>query len=130
MLFLFLGDEHVERGDDEEGEDSADGHSPDEDEADGVAGGGTGADHEDKREVAEDGREAGHEDRAEAGEGGAADGFEFRVAIALQVVREFHDEDAVFCDEADERHEADLRVDVHRGRPSIGPEWHIRRGHS
>ncbi len=51
------------------------------------------------------------------------------MAIALHVVREFYNEDAIFCDQADERHEADLREDVHSGRPSIGPEWHIWRGH-
>ena len=40
----------------------------------------------------------------------------------LQLVRELDDQDAVFRDQSDQRHQADLRIDVERRRPAIGEE--------
>jgi len=59
---VFLGDQHVERGNDEECEDGADGHSAHQDEADGIAGGGPVTRMRGKWPIY--GCQAGHEDRA------------------------------------------------------------------
>ena len=69
---MLLCDEHVERGDDEEGEDGADGHSTHQDEADRVAGGGAGSCYEDEGKVPKHGCQAAHEDRAVVATGLAA----------------------------------------------------------
>ena len=43
------------------------------------------------------------------------DGVEFVAALLLELVGKLHDQDAVLGDEADERDEPDLAVDVHGG---------------
>ena len=57
------------------------------------------------------------------------DGGDFVETPLLQFVREFDDEDGVFRNQADERDEPDLRVNVHRRRPAVGEEGHVRARH-
>ena len=59
---------------------------------------------------------------------GLADRLELRQPGCLLRVGELDDEDAVLRDEADERDETDLGVDVERRRPAVGqPNVHARR---
>ena len=59
-----LRDEHVERGNKEEGEQGPERHAGHKDKADAVSSGGPWAAHQDQREVAEHGRDGGHEHRS------------------------------------------------------------------
>ena len=79
--------------------------------------------------MAHHGRNRRHQHRPQPHSRGVAHGFEFGETLELAAVGEFHDQDSVFGDQSNERHEAHLRIDVESGRPSIGPERNIRRGH-
>ena len=79
--------------------------------------------------MAHDRRDGRHQNRTQPHACGISDRLELHETLALAAVREFHNQDAVFRNEADQRDEADLRVDVESRRPTIRPEWHIRRGH-
>lgn len=111
-FFLFGGDEEVDGGDDEEGEEGADGHAGGDGDTDVVSGGSAGAGNKDERHVPHDGGSGGHEDGAESCGGSFEDGIVFIHALFHELIGEFDDEDAVFRDEADEGDETDLGVDV------------------
>ena len=57
------GEEHVDRGHDEQREDRADDHAADEHDADAVARAGAGSGREHQRKVADHGRRGRHQDR-------------------------------------------------------------------
>ena len=75
------------------------------------------------------GGHGGHENRTETHPRCFAHGFELVHSSALALVGELDDEDAVLGNEADQSDQSHLRIDVHRRRPSVGPERDVRRGH-
>ena len=107
-------DQHVDRRHDEQREHRADDHAADQHDADAVARAGAGTGREHQRKVTDDGRRRRHQDRTQP----RAGGFDHRVELLrsrlLQVVRELHDQDAVLRDQADQRDQPDLAVDVQR----------------
>ena len=93
-------------------EDRSDRHSADQHETDGISRGRAGTGHQRERKVTGDGRDAGHHDRAQTNPRGLRDGGEFRHALPLQFVGELHDQNSVFRNQADERDQSDLGIDV------------------
>ena len=65
-----------------------------------------------------------HQDRTQPHRRRLLDGAQLGVAGALQLVGELHDEDAVLADQAEQRHQSHLRVDVERDaqHPEIDEE--------
>ena len=51
---------------------------------------------------------------------------DFAVALLLQLIREFDDEDAVLGNQADQRDQTDLRVNVKTRRPAVGEKLQVR----
>ena len=115
MLFR---DQHVERWNDEEREDRSDRHATDQDQTDRISRGSAGPGHESERKVTGDGGDARHHDRAQTNARGLGDGLKFRQALSLQFVRELHNQNSVLGNEADQRDQTDLRIDVERRRPT------------
>ena len=70
MLFR---DEHVERRDNEQGEDRSNRHSANQHKTDGISRGRAGAGDQGERKVTGDGCDAGHHDRAQTNPGGLRD---------------------------------------------------------
>ena len=75
------------------------------------------------------GGHGGHKNRAETDPRCFAHRLELAHSGPLALVGELDDEDAVLGNEADQSDQADLRIDVHRRRPPVGPERDVRRGH-
>ena len=75
-----------------------------------------GPDDEHQRQVTEHGRRRRHQHRPQPRQRRLADRVELREPARLQRVRELHDQDAVLRDQADQRDQTDLRVDVDRGQ--------------
>src|SRR5687767_3823082 len=105
-------DEHVGGRDDEQREDGAEQQAADDDPADRLARLGAGAGGERERQRAEHHRARGHEDRPQPQRGGLDHRAGRIHALAAQLVGELDDKDAVLGDEADQHHQADLRIDV------------------
>ena len=55
---------------------------------------------------------AGHQNRAESLGGGIDDGFLMRQTLSLTLIGEFHDQDAVFGDDANQGDDSDLAEDI------------------
>ena len=64
----------------------------------------------------------GHEDRAESGACRRQNGMPFIETSFLEVVGEFHDQDAVLGDQSDQSDQSDLAVDIDGCRPEKGEE--------
>jgi hypothetical protein len=90
-------------------------HPGHEHDADAVARLRARAGDEDEREVSEHGRGRGHQHRPQARQGRLAQRRQPGEAALLQRVRELDDQDPVLRDQAHERDQPDLRVDVDRG---------------
>ena len=73
-----------------------------------------GAGRGDQRDDAEHHGGGRHQDRAQPDAGGFLDRLALGAALFLQVVGELHDQNAVLADQAHQRHQADLGVDVER----------------
>ena len=125
---MLLGDEHVDRGHDEQREERSDGHPADEHDADRIARDGAGSFDEREREVPYDGGDGRHQDRAKAGRSRGANRIDLAHPELLLLVRELDDQNAVLRHQTDQRDETHLRVDVERRRPALGQlEVHSRR---
>src|SRR5258705_5650144 len=109
------GDQHVDRRHDEEREERADDHTAHERDADAVPRPGSRPVGEDQGEVAEDRRGGRHQDRPQPGARGLDDGYELVHSGLPQMVRELDDEDSVLGHQPDQRDQADLAINVHRG---------------
>ncbi len=109
---MLRGDDHVNRRQNEQGEERADSHAADQHDAYAVAGLGAGARHEDKRKVAEHGRGRRHQYRPQSRHRRLSDGNRFEVPGKLELVGESDDQDAVLGDEADQGDEPDLTIDA------------------
>ena len=72
--------------------------------------------------MADHGGYGGHEDGAQPSGGRFDDSLEFGETVFAEAVGEFHDEDGVFGNEADQRDEAHLAVDVEGGEAEEGEE--------
>src|ERR1043166_5632381 len=131
LLFALMlpGDKDIEGRDDEQRENSTEGHSGDDGDTDGISRRSACAGNERQREVAAYGGDTGHQDWPQTDESGFAHGLEFREAATLERIGKFDDQNAVFGNQADERHQTDLRIDVHRGRPALREERDIRVRH-
>ena len=51
------------------------------------------------------------------------------MALFLEFIAKFNDEDPVLGHLPHESDESDLSIDVHRGRPTVGPVGEVRVGH-
>src|SRR5205085_12258726 len=57
------------------------------------------------------------------------DPCEFCETLPLQLIRELDNQDSIFRNKTDQRHQTDLRVDVERRSPTVGkelPERHFQ----
>ena len=126
FLVMLFRDQHVERRHDEKSEDRSDGHSADEHQTDRISRRRAGAGDQGQRKVTGHGGDTGHHDRAQTDPRRLRDRGEFRQAFALQFIRKLHDQNSVLGNEADQRHQSDLRVNVERRRPAIGKEFSER----
>jgi len=104
--------EHVHRRYDKQGEKGPDGDPRGDDETQVVPAGGAGARCGNQGDDTQNHGRRGHEDRPEADGRRVFNGLAFTRTLALQIVCKFNDQDSVLADEADERNEAHLRVDV------------------
>ena len=68
-------------------------------------------------------RRGGHEDRAQPDGGGGLDRLTLGLARQLLLIGELHDENAVLGDQAHQRHQSHLRIDV-EGREAEEQEHH------
>src|SRR5512140_990151 len=91
---VVAGDEHVDGRYDEEGEEGADEHPADQDQTDGVPGGGASAGDQGEREMAGDRGGADHQDRPEADGGCLTNRLQLGEPLKLQLVGELDDQDA------------------------------------
>ena len=113
---MVAGQEGVDRGRHEEGEERPDRHAGEDGDADGEAGARAGAGGEDERDHADHHRPGRHQDGPQPHRRRLLDRAPPRVAARLlQPVGEIDHQDAVLGDEADQRHKADLRIDVDAG---------------
>jgi hypothetical protein len=108
------GDQRVEDRHDEQREERADDHAGDEHDADAVARLRARPGDEHQREVTEDRRRRRHQHRTQARLRRFAQRCSLREPALLQRVGELDDQDAVLRDQADQRDQPDLRVDVDR----------------
>ena len=95
ILGAVAGDEHVDGGNDKEGEEGADGHASHEHQTDGVPGFCAGAGYQGEGKVAGYGCRADHQNRAQPTQRCLVYGITFGVALFLQPVSELNDKDAV-----------------------------------
>ena len=103
----------VDRRRDEQGEHGADGHAGGNHDADVEAALGAGAIGDEQRDNTDHHGSRRHQDGPQAHGGRLLDGRVLVDALRfLQLVGELHHQDAVLGDETDERHKADLRIDV------------------
>jgi hypothetical protein len=109
---MLRGDDHVNRRQNEQGEERADGHPADQHDAYAVAGLGAGARHKDERKVAEHGGGRRHQDRPQARHRRLFDRNRFEMPGKLELIGESNDQDTVLGDETDQGDEPDLTVDV------------------
>src|SRR6266478_9233645 len=124
---MFLRDEHVERWNNEQGKDRADGHAANENETDRISCRGSGAGHECERKVAGDSCDAGHHDWPQPNSRGLRYSRKFRQTLTLEFIGELDNENAVLGNKTDQSHQSDLRINVKRGRPPVGEE--LAEGH-
>ena len=109
---LRLGDQHVDGGNDEEGEESSDNHPGDQDNTDAVSGTCAGAGCKDQRRMPKDGGRRGHQDRSQACPRGSQDGVPFVHASLLEFIGKLNDQNAVFGDKSEEGNQSHLAVNV------------------
>jgi len=79
--------------------------------------------------VTADGRDAGHHDRAQTNAGGLRDGGKFVPALPLQLVGELDNQDSIFRNQPDQRHETNLRINIQRCGPAFGEKRNVRIRH-
>src|SRR4029453_12830845 len=123
---MLLGDKHVQRRHNKKRENRSDRHSADEHETDRISRRSTCAAHQREGKMTGDRCNTGHHDRAQTNPRRLCDRGKLSLAMTLQLISELDNQDSVFRDEANERDEADLRVDVERSRPTIGEEMSER----
>ena len=115
-----VGDEGVEHRQHEQREQRADRHAGGDDEADREARLGAGAGSDDERHHAEHHGGGGHQDRPQPDARRLHDRLALRQPMLLALlVGELHHQDAVLGDEADQRDQPHLRIDVERGDAEI-----------
>ena len=110
------GQGHVHRRHDKEREQGANGQATENHQAHGLTASGTGAGGDHQRHDAKHHGRRGHEDRAQTGGCGLLNGLAFGFALRAQVIGHLDDENAVLADEAHERDQTHLGVDVDRGK--------------
>ena len=110
-----LGDDCVDRRNDEQRERGADDHAAHQRDADAVARAGARTMREDQRQVPEHRGRRGHQNRPQSCGRGLGDRARLVEPGALQLVRELDDQDAVLGHQPDECDQTHLAVDVDRG---------------
>src|SRR5258708_17507602 len=128
-----VGKDHIEDGNDEDGQGSGGQHASQYGKADGITGDGAGAGSQHQGHHAQDESQGGHNDGAQPEANGFQGGLDQFLSPVDADLGEFDDQDGVLGGEPDQGDEPDLGVDVigqpgHQGEGQDGPEGADRHG--
>ncbi len=115
LVAVVGAEQHVHRRHDEQREQGADGQAGGDDQAHVETADRARSAGENQRHDAQHHGGSGHQNRTQTHACGVFDGFAFTSPFTLQIVGELDDENAMLGDQADQRHQPDLGVDVEGG---------------